>query len=419
MLSKKIIWCVAALSLGASAMAGEAALPANPTVNQLVAYAFAHSPQVTAAREEWRSKIESIRVAGGPPDPEIMFEQMGFTDPEWQVRVSAMVPFPGKLGAAESAAGGDAEIARFELDRTYRDLAGSVREGAAEVAYLQRALKIAAANEKLLGRLNGLAESSFAANRAELADLIRAKAEVAKVAYDSAVLAELLAVEKEKLNALLAREPLAELGEIALPAPAALLWSPEEAVALAAKNPEEIKSATAEVEKMNSEARMARLEWLPDFTLEAFKNPIDGPTDSYGVAVGFTLPIWVGKNSGRVAAAEAQVKRAEAMREMRRLDMKSQARELYFRTTNAQKLAHLYRETLIPQTRRSLELAETWAQGNETGLVGYAEVMTTLYGFELALARAEADHAKYLARIERLAGRPLTTREGQEKEAAK
>lgn len=416
-----ILTIIAAAAFGAAAAfaqdpPSEERLAAGASTNELVAYALAKNPKVTIAREEWHARVESSRVAGGPPDPEFMVEQMGFTDPVWQARITQMVPFPGKLGAAEDASAKNAEAARYLLDATARDLAVSIREEAAEIAYLQTALKIADGNGELLERLSALSQSSYAENRAELIDLVRAKAETAKVAYDREVLAELLAVEKEKLNALLAREPLAKLGPVSFPPPAPLAYTSAEVVAFAAERPEELKAAGADIERMNLEVRMAKLERLPDFTLAAFKNPIIVPDDmaeeeSYGVAVGFTLPIWFSKNNGRVAAAEAQVRRAEAMRAMTRNELRSEARELYFRAANSAKLVALYSETLIPQARRSLELAETYVKGNEAGLASYAEVLTSIYGFELALARAQADNAKYLARLERLAGKSLTVRE--------
>jgi len=357
---------------------------------------------------------------GAYPDPEFMVEQMGTTDPSWKAQLNFMVPFPGKLGAATESAESMAAAAKISLDLTARDLAQAIRESAAETAYMQKAIEVAGKNRALLKRLSALSLNAYAARSAELIDLVRANSMVAKVDFDDTVLKELLDVEKARLNSRLARETAAPLGTIQLPAPLALAYSIDEVGKLVAERPEEMHLAGAEIQRAKADARAARLEAYPDFTFGAFKNPVEkGNENSYGFSVGITLPIWGGKNSGRNGVAEAGVKKAEAMREAKRLSIRADARELYFRVTNAARLTALYNDTLIPQSARSLQLAENWMKGGEASLSDYTEIATTLYGFELARARAEADHAKYLARLESLAGQPLTSRLDAGKEGQK
>ena len=99
------------------------------------------------------------------------------------------------------------------------------------------------------------------------------------------------------------------------------------------------------------------------------------------------------------------------MRAARVNDTRARIRSLYFRLGNAGRLITLYRDELLPQAARSLEVAETWFREGQGSFSDFVETESVYYNFQLALARAAADHGKYLARLERLTGRSLTVRD--------
>lgn len=383
-------------------------LPLNPTVAELLRYAYQHSPEVSVVKEDWRAKIENIRVKGGYPDPELMIEQQGFSEPMWALRLSAMIPYPGKVEREALMAKGEADIAKVEVDRLVRDLSVMVRESAAEIAYMQAALDIASKNSALLARINQVIDNAYTANRSELIDVVKARAQVSQVRFDAELISELLNVEKARLNNRIGRDAQAPLGNIRMEEVGALSLTVAEVEALALAKAEELKTADLEVELSKTAKEAAQLEAYPDFTIGAFKDPIDGDVESYGFSIGLTVPLWEGKNRGRVALADAAIRKAQAMKTARAKELSSEVRELYFRTQNARRLYDLYTTNLIPQAAKSLELAETWMKAGQAGYTDYVEVASTLYGFELAVARAQADHAKYLARLEKFAGQKLS-----------
>ena len=64
----------------------------------------------------------------------------------------------------------------------------------------------------------------------------------------------------------------------------------------------------------------------------------------------------------------------------------------------------------IKHAARSLTVAETWYREGEGSFSDFVETEAIHYNFQLSAARAEADYGKFLARLERLAGRDLTER---------
>ena len=83
-------------------------------------------------------------------------------------------------------------------------------------------------------------------------------------------------------------------------------------------------------------------------------------------------------------------------------------RNLYFRLKNSERLIRLYRDQLLPQAARAMEIAETWFREKQGSFSDFVETEAVYYNFQLSLARAKADYGKYLAQIERLCGVSLT-----------
>jgi outer membrane protein TolC len=389
----------------------EQRLRAGPTVSDLVDYANRKSPVIDAARQSWRAAVEGRRVATAYPDPEVMFEEKNPVEDVWMGRIVQKVPFPGKLSKVGEVADAEVRVARLETDRTARDVALQIREAFHELLYVRQARDVIAANRQLLDHLRKVAETAFGGGRATLVDVTKAQSQRAQLEYDAILMDEREHTEATRINALLSREPGAPLGP-PVPEPSRpLAYSLEEIYEIALGSQEDILSAEARVEQARGEASLMRWERLPDFSVGILKDPIDKEgSDAVGFQVGMTVPLWWGKNQGRVAQAEARAEAARALVRARIDETRALIRDAHFRLGNAERLVRLYRDELLPQAANALELAETWYRQGEGSFSDFLETQSAYYNFQLALVRATADCGKSLARLERLAGQDLTQR---------
>ncbi|WP_035802882.1 TolC family protein [Deferrisoma camini] len=410
----------------------EARLRSGPSVADLVTYAYQTNPKIAAARQKWKSVVERYRVSTAYPDPQVMVTY--FPEPietrlgpqDWNAVLSQMIPFPGKLSKAGEVVEADARIARLELDKTVRDVIVALRESVHELLYIRRAKQVVAANRELLDHMRKVAETAHAGDRATFVDVAKAQSQRAQLEYDALLLEELEATERARLNALLNRAPGAELGPLPEIPFQPLAYSLDEIHELAAKRQEEIRIAEARVAKARAKLDLARYENRPDFKVGLFyagvgepdvaNEPDDAGRDALGVQFGMTIPLWLGKNAGRTAAARAEIERARALKVARINDTDAAIRSVYFRLKNAERLVTLYRDELLPQAAQSLDVAETWFQEGEGSFSDFVETQSVYYNFQLSLARAEADYGKFLARLERLTATSLTRREASAEE---
>jgi outer membrane protein TolC len=91
-------------------------------------------------------------------------------------------------------------------------------------------------------------------------------------------------------------------------------------------------------------------------------------------------------------------------------EARTQIHATYFRLENARRLVELYRNDLLPQAAKTLEIAETWFQEGQSSFSDFVEAQAVWYNFQLALARAQADYGKHWIGLERLVGHRLTQR---------
>ncbi len=395
----------------------EKKLQEGASVADLVNYAYKTNAMIQAARQSWKGVIERYRVETAYPDPELGISS--YPKPLmalYEVMISQMIPFPGKLSQMGEVAKAEIEMARVEMDKALRDTIVGIRESYHELMYIKEAKKVVALNRDLLDHMRKVGETAYAQDRATFFDVVKAQSQSAQLQYDAVLLEELEQTEKAQLNSLLNRPPHSELklaeGESLPP----LVYTLEEIYDLARENREEIRLTEAEIKKARAKLSVAKYESLPEFRVGASYargNPDMVPEefrDSVGVQFGLTIPLWLNKNQGRKEQARAEEQKAISMKTAQLNETHAMIRNAYFRVKNSERLVRLYRDQLLPQASQAIEVAETWFRQKQGSFTDFIETEAVYYNFQLSLARAKADYGRYLAQLEKLSGVSLTTK---------
>lgn len=401
-----------------------APLADSPRLADLIEYAYSHNPAIAQARESWRATVENYRVTTGYPEPQLMVTW--FPEPietrlgpqDWNAQISQMIPFPGKLSKAGELVAADARMARLKLDMVIKETVLAVRESFYELGYIRQAKTVTAHSADLLDHIRKIAETAHADNRVTLTDVVKAQSQRGQLQYDALLLEELEQTEITRLNGLLNRPPESAIGDLQKPESRPLSVELETIYQLAEANQEEILMAQVGIDKGDSKVSLARYQNLPDFKVGLFyagigepdvaMQPADAGRDAIGIQAGISIPLWFGTNNSRVDKAMAEKSAARAEKAMRVNDVRTRIRTLYFKARNAQRIVTLYESDLLPQAARSMEVAEVWSREGESAFTDFIEAQSVWTNFQLALARAKADYGISLARLERMAGKPLT-----------
>lgn len=389
-------------------------------LSDLLNYAYASNPSITASKESWKVFIENYRIGKSYPDPQLM--TVYFPSPietrlgpqDWNLTLSQAIPFPGKLTQKGKVLESDTKISKLKLDKTIKNIVTSISGSYYELVYIQKAVDIAKANFNLNQELVKISENAYTKDKALFYDISKAQAQTAQIQYDILLLEELEQAEKARINTILNRTPDASLGKAQELIFRDTVYSLNEIYELSMTNQEDILIADEKILKSEEVIKLSRYESLPSFKLGLFyaaigdpdvaTPPKDAGDDAIGVQLGLSLPIWFGKNKSQISKALASQKKVKADKDVITNKTKERISRLWFKLQNSKRLITLYENNLVPQSMRSVQTAETWYREGEGSFSDFLEVQATAYNFQLSLARAKADYGKSLVLLEQLTG---------------
>lgn len=430
---KALLACLIVLAVGPGAPAparsaamadstatGPALDATDSTLGPWLRQAVEDHPEIRAAHARLEAALHRVAVDRGWPDPTFSWTwyvesvETAVGPQQHRLALTQRIPWFGKLGASGDAASQQASAAEARLLAARLDLQERVARAWYDYAYLARAERITAENLDLLRYEEQVARTRYRTDSAGYPAVIRAQVEMGQLQDRLRALRDRRGPTAAALNEALGR-PL----DSPLPWPASLegpgVELPDSTAVLAAvrrSNPE-LRALDHEVAAAGHRADAAGKEGAPEFALsvatiltgesELTNFPGQGK-DPWMVGVAVQLPLWRGKYSGKVDAAEAEQRRLQYEREDRTRRLEVSARDALFRLADAERRIDLYRDGLIPKADQSVRASATAFQNGEVGFLDFLDAQRTRLEFQLQLAAARADRGRAVVEIARLMG---------------
>jgi len=392
------------------------------TIPEAVALALRDNAELKSLRAKAEAMRERPSRSGALPNP--MFTYSGMDTAEggdwpntFEKRFMLQQEFPwfGKRGLQEGIAAENAEAMQREVDALTREVVMMVKESCFDLSAVQRALAITRDEEKVLKRMETVAETMYATGERSQQDVLKAQAEITMLKQK---LLELEAQEttlEAKLNMLLNRRADAPLILAAAAAPSGPGADAGPLFALAENTRPEIKGAEALVRRDQNERDLMKKEFWPDYRLGVeYRNYQEGD-DELMFIVGFDLPIWQSKYGAGVREAERMIESSRAGLEAARRRASFDVRDAHFKLLTARRTLDLYQSELIPQAEARFQASEA---GYRTGKVDFMDLLESerfLLNARVMAAMAEGQVGMEAARLERALGTEPPEPEGATK----
>ena len=135
---------------------------------------------------------------------------------------------------------------------------------------------------------------------------------------------------------------------------------------------------------------------------------VDRGKDPVVSMLSINLPIWRSKYSAGVRAAGARYRSVIKEHENRNNSLVAEAKITLYNYHDSNRKVELYRDTLIPKARQSLNVTQTAFQAGKKDFLSLIDSQRTLLELELAYERAWTNRAKYYAQAEKLIGIRIT-----------
>ena len=390
----RAVLALAVLALG-PALSRAAAAPAGLTLEQALALAMQANPRVLAAALDVQAAAGRSLQLGARPEPQLLAAMEGARLPgaprpeegaEWHLGVEQLFEFPGKLALRRRIGRLQEEVAAVELERVRLVVAADVKRAYWRAAFAAGAARLLAGALERIDLLLVDLQARYRAGTAAYVDVLRARAEKARLRNQALEQEKEVALARLELNTLLAR-PADEPVELATPMSfAPLTVGMGELWEKARSSRPSLRSAALQRDLAQAEVKQAGLGRLPDL-LAGFSLP-SVRTDAWGVSLGLNLPFL------RPARARGAALEADAGQERARLDADARERSVraaleasYAAARAAEEQVRVFERDLLSDLEDELRLQrELFRYGKGTAF--------ELLDLQRTLALAELEHLR-------------------------
>ena len=392
------------------------------SLDEALTLAERRNPGLRAAFDRWSAKREAVPQATALPDPKLSY---GYFVESVETRVgpqrqkiglSQTIPL-FKLGLRGDLATSDAAAAGADFEAMRLEVRTRVSRLWADYAYLRRAIEITEENVDLVAHMESVALAQYAAGIAPHAAVIRSQVELGKLEDRLRTLRDRRHALVAALNAELDRAPDAPIAwpETVSGSPVDIVES-ELRASLLESNPA-LASARLRVARDITRVKLAGKGPIPDLTLGAelidtaesdLPNVVDSGKNAAVAKATVNLPLWFGRYRAekRQATARRSASELEARQVQNRLSAELSRAVIDFR--DAERRIELYRDTLLPKARQSVEATEKSFVAGNAGFLDLVDAQRTLLEFQLSHERAVADRAATVAYLDQLVGGTLS-----------
>ncbi len=422
---------LAATALSAQAPADRVAGSLDdPALASLVNDVLEHNPELGVERAKAKAAAQLAPQARSLPDPMaamtayLLQPQTRVGPQQLMASLSQRFPWFGKLGLRERAALLGAAAADADVEAKRLALVTETRRLYYELGFLDAWVRILRLDRSTLSRYEESTRTRYATGTGLEQSVVKIQAEMTRDDRRLLDVAMRRAATVASLNALRAKPGQEPIPEVAPLRPSFVEPDPAGWRAAALANRPELARAAAEIERGQMLVELAGRENRPDWTVGltyTFVGPRDDAAgrmsppqgngnDILGVTAGINVPVWRNRIE---AGIEEAIERRHAAEESRRAIVASidgSLGELAERLDLTGKEIDLDEHVLKIQAEQSLQSAESGYGAGASGALDLLDAERVLLDVRTATARARADYAMAVAKLEATIASPAANR---------
>lgn len=402
-------------------------------LDELVREALANNPELAAMKANWEQSSFRAPQVGSLNDPVLSFAFSNYPSDDFssdttpmtgnEVKLSQMLPFPGKLENRSALAREQAKWFEAAYHDSHYQLARKVKDAWYRFYFNGQAISVTERNLALVDDIIRLTEVRYETGSGLQQDVLKAQVQRSKIMERLMVLRQQRTVVQAELNRLLNR-------------PSGGTYDAPEALELVIIDHglEFFQNAATENRPMNSayqslvkryryQGKLAELDDYPDMTLFAswrFRDDDlpDGGTDFISTGISINLPVYRDKRRAAKAEALAAVRMAERQSEDFRNSVSQSVQNAYARMEETRQQTDLYEQGVIPQTSQSFQSALSSYRVGKLEFISLLDSLMTAYQAEMEYYRVSSEYMRNLAWLEAestipLLGLPLQIDDGK------
>lgn len=387
-------------------------------LDELIEEALEKNPELKAGRymsDAARTRVSQV-TAWDAPQVGVEFFQtpiQSFPNPakdgmETDYFIQQMVPFPGKLSAMGKAAASNARMVEEGYKALERKVISDLKSAYYELYLVQRKIQLNQENQELMRQFVQIASKQYEVGTGEHHEVLRAQVELSTLINEGVILQKEKKAAEAMLNTLLSRPTDSPLGfvpdpDVSLPP---LTFSQLKQLALEIRP--EVRAMDYAIDMNRAELRLSKREYFPDLMFRVmYKDMARTKDDFWSAMAGVSIPLtfWSkGKYTSKVQENELNVRKAEEEYNNMKNMALFEVQDALVKVQTNQNLVLLYKNTVIPQARQTLESTVIAYQTGRSMFLWLIDIYRALLDAQLAYHQSVTDYMKSQAELERAVG---------------
>ena len=382
------------------------------TVKEAIATALEKNPDIRAALNRYKAAQARIHQARAFPEPELSWEFdfqprfFAFKDAgERNLSISQLIEFPGRRHMRSKVAQSEARISKSEYNAAKLDLIAQVRIAFNAVLLAIEKVRYNQENLKLSQDFLRMARIRYEAGSVAKLEVLRARVEEAKARNELKLAENELVLAKAALNFLLARPTKSALEVEGKLEGSAVETTLEELQERAFKYRPEAIGAQHAVEGARAAHSLAKLSYMPDFSLRAGQHWETELGNTWDIEFGINLPIFFWqRQKGEMAEARANLASLNFSLAAIRNRIALEVNDAFLRVTALKDRMKLFQEEILVEAEEAYRIAMRSYQEGEIGNLELLEGQRTLMEVRLSYADTLFEYNVALAELEKSVG---------------
>ncbi len=391
------------------------------SLDALLAEMLARNPELRAARKRWEAMQKRPGQEGALPDPTV---RLGWasagtplpgggigTEPiaNIGIEIAQIFPFPGKRSLKAGMAWREAEAESFMFDNTELTLVSRLKAAYHDLQFVYDATEVLARNRSLLEQLAQVAQSRYSVGQGNQQDLIKSQVEISVLQTRQVELDRRRQSLESEINALLSREPGAELARPEPVGQVPVLLPVEKLQSIAMQNAPTLRAQRSTIDSRQLGLEVARRDYYPDLEVMGGYFNQGSMKDMWEFRFELNIPIYFARKQ-RLGVEEAGARLAEAQSAFRSQEqmLTFRIKDQYLAAETSRRLMDLYSKLIAPQARLALESS---LSSYETGSVDFLSVLsnlTTILENEMNYYESRTQFLRAVVGLEELVGEPVS-----------
>lgn len=385
------------------------------------------NPEIRAAKEFSRSRLERVPQERSLPDPQFAY-RLFLSTPETRVgpqhqgvEISQGLPWFGKRELQGKRASHAATGVSWRVRYLERALVAELKRAYFEAAYVQEALAINADETSLLRRFEQIALTRYSTGEGIQQSVIKVQTAISRLADKDTALWERLDAIERRIAVLLGRpETSLALRPITLTLPD-LRYDKTTLEQQAVERNPDVFANLQQIEADRAWVRRRHKDSYPDFSLGLgyidvgrredaagiMSPPENNGQDIWALTVKLNIPLYRGRIRAGIAEARHSLRASQQALRRTQDKLLYGVQESLLRFESLDERASLYRDVIIPQAEESLGSSEAAYTTNRQSFLDLLDAERVLFQVRLTYHRLLSDYWIALADLEQTIARPF------------